>query len=133
MKESVVSNENLKKVEAFFQEQAVKLGQGVPMPFKVVDIADGSNVALATAHKAIKELEKRGVLKLIRAASRREAVQYIYKGTIRRSREELEHLVLQLETENKTLKEKLTAYEQGFDTVQVIRVDDSLELIIKRK
>ncbi|KRE70864.1 hypothetical protein [Paenibacillus sp. Soil750] len=133
-KDYTVNAENLGKVQQFFQLQSEKLGNGIPMSFTVVQIAEDSNVALATAHKALKELANRGVISVIKGQSRREAIQYIYRGSSpQKSLQELEAMVNQLENENKILREKLTEFEKEYGNVQVITVDESLQIVVKRK
>lgn len=131
-KEYTVSADNLKKLDAYFQIEQAKVGDGNYVTLTVVQIAEGSNLALATAHRGIKELERRGVLKVIKPPTRRETVQYIYKGNVQRSRQELEDTIISLENEVKQLKEKLTEYEKSFTKVQVINVDETLQITIKR-
>jgi predicted RNase H-like nuclease (RuvC/YqgF family) len=76
-----VSRENLKKVENFFVEMIKSTGSK-RIEATVIEIAEGAKVALATAHKAIKELDGRGVLSVIKPASRRFPITYIYRGDI---------------------------------------------------
>lgn len=76
-----VSKENLRKVENFFVESARATGSN-RLDATVVEIAEGSGVALATAHKAIKELDGRGVLSVLKPSSRRFPITYIYRGDI---------------------------------------------------
>jgi predicted transcriptional regulator len=76
-----VSKENLRKVENYFVEQIKSLGNS-RIEATVVEIAEGAGVALATAHKAIKELDQRGVLTVIKPSSRRFPITYIYRGDI---------------------------------------------------
>ncbi|MFX3637068.1 MAG: winged helix-turn-helix transcriptional regulator [Candidatus Pristimantibacillus sp.] len=124
-----VSTENLTKLESFFKKRSD--GQGVPMTITVVEIAEGSGLALATAHRGIKELERRGIIKVIKAASRRETIQYIYVGSSPIVGQEA--LISQLQSENKRLRERLAEYEKGFDSIKIVDVDDSLQIIVKRK
>lgn len=127
-----ISNESLQKVEMFFKSETID-SINEPVIATVLDIAQGSGVALATAHKAIKELEKRGVLKIIKPQSRREPIQYIYSERREKSKEELEALVKEYESTIKELKKKLSFYESDLDSIKVITVDDNLELIVKQK
>jgi DNA-binding MarR family transcriptional regulator len=76
-----VSDENLLKVEDFFVRKVKETGSK-SLEATVVDIADGSGVALATAHKAIKELSKKKIIDIIRPQSRRFAITYVYHGDI---------------------------------------------------
>lgn len=76
-----VSEENLAKVEAFFVQRVKETGTN-HIEATVVEIADGSGVALATAHKAIKELKKNNTIDIIKPTSRRFAITYIYKRDI---------------------------------------------------
>lgn len=76
-----VSKENIKKVENYFVEQIKSLGNK-RIEATVVEIADGAGVALATAHKAIKELDQRGVITIIKPSSRRFPITYIYRGDV---------------------------------------------------
>lgn len=76
-----VSKENLAKVEYFIVTKVKELGTN-RIEATVQDIADGSGVALATAHKAITELDQRGVINKIKPSSRRFPTIYEYKGSI---------------------------------------------------
>lgn len=76
-----VSKENLLKVEGFFVEQAKITGTN-RTEATVNDISVGAGVALATAHKALKELSARGVLTVIKPSSRRIPITYIYQKDI---------------------------------------------------
>jgi DNA-binding MarR family transcriptional regulator len=76
-----VSKENLRKVERFFVESTKAHGTN-RTEATVIEIADGSGVALATAHKALKELDQRGLLTIIKPSSRRFPITYIYTGDI---------------------------------------------------
>lgn len=78
---SQVSKENLRKVENFFVDK-IKLEGTKRIEATVIEIADGAGVALATAHKAIKELDGRGVLTIIKPSSRRFPITYIYRGDL---------------------------------------------------
>lgn len=77
-----VSKENLKKVESYFIEKCKSTGNK-RIEATVVEIADGSGVALATAHKAIKELDGRGILSVLKPSSRRFPIVYIYRGDMK--------------------------------------------------
>ncbi|RPK20001.1 MULTISPECIES: hypothetical protein [Paenibacillus] len=76
-----VSEENMLKVEAFFVQKVREVGTN-QFEATVVEIAEGSGVALATAHRAIKELKKQNVIDIIKPTSRRFAITYIYKRDI---------------------------------------------------
>jgi hypothetical protein len=76
-----VSKENLRKVENYFVESTRATGSK-RLEATVIEIAEGAGVALATAHKAIKELDSRGVLSVIKPASRRFPITYVYRGDI---------------------------------------------------
>jgi predicted transcriptional regulator len=76
-----VSEENLNKVEAFFVRRAKDTGSN-RLEATVIEIAEGSGVALATAHKAIQQLKKNNVIDIIRPKSRRFGITYIYKRDI---------------------------------------------------
>lgn len=76
-----VSKENLRKVEGYFIE-SIKASGSKRLEATVVEIADGAGVALATAHKAIKELDSRGILSVIKPSSRRFPITYVYRGDI---------------------------------------------------
>lgn len=76
-----VSEENLKRVEAFFVEQ-VKNGGNNRFEATVVEIAEGSGVALATAHKAIKQLAEEKKITIVKPSSRRFPISYIYNANI---------------------------------------------------
>ena len=79
---TTVSKENLRKVENFFVEKIKSEGTN-RIEATVLEIADGSGVALATAHKAIKDLDGRGVLTVIKPSSRRFPITYIYRGDVK--------------------------------------------------
>lgn len=127
-----VSDESLQKVEKFFKSESTRNSEET-ITGTIQQIANQSGVALATAHKAIKELEKRGILNIIRPKSRREPIQYIYAEKQDRSKEELEFLVKEYEATIKELKKRLAFYETKSDNITVINVDDNLELIVKQK
>lgn len=109
---TTVSKENLRKVENYFVDK-IKSSGNKRIEATVLEIADGSGVALATAHKAIKELDSRGTLSVIKPSSRRFPITYIYRGDIegfknnqskdeqieflQRKNEELEKRVVELE------------------------------------
>lgn len=76
---SNVSNENLRKVENFFVESMKSTGTN-RIEATVVEIAEGAGVALATAHKAIKDLDSRGLLSVHKPSSRRFPITYYYLG-----------------------------------------------------
>jgi predicted transcriptional regulator len=76
-----VSKENLRKVENYFVESIISTGSK-RLEATVVEIAEGAGVALATAHKAIKELENRGILSILKPSSRRFPITYVYRGDI---------------------------------------------------
>lgn len=76
-----VSKDNLRKVEEFFVEQARQKGTNI-VQATVAEIADGSGVALATAHKALKELKKLELLNWKEPKSRRFPIEYKYIGSI---------------------------------------------------
>lgn len=78
---TTVSKENLKKVENFFVE-TIKSTGNKRVEATVLEIAEGAGVALATAHKAIKELDGRGTLTVIKPSSRRFPITYIYRGDL---------------------------------------------------
>lgn len=78
---TTVSKENLRKVENFFVN-TIKSTGNKRVEATVLEIADGSGVALATAHKAIKDLEARGILTIIKPSSRRFPITYAYRGDI---------------------------------------------------
>jgi predicted RNase H-like nuclease (RuvC/YqgF family) len=78
---STVSKENLRKVERFFID-TIKASGNKRIEATVLEIAEGAGVALATAHKAIKELDNRGTLTVIKPASRRFPITYVYRGDI---------------------------------------------------
>jgi predicted transcriptional regulator len=103
-----VSDENLQKVEAYFVKRTKETGSN--------RIAEGSGVALATAHKAIKTLVKEKIITMIKPKSRRFPINYIYtkdiadydavkteqeqieylKGLVQQYREELEEMRVKL-------------------------------------
>lgn len=73
-----VTDENLRKVIRFFIDQMEKTGDN-HIEATVVEIANGSGVALATAHRAIKRLGEKGQLKIIKPVheSRRYGITYV--------------------------------------------------------
>jgi predicted transcriptional regulator len=100
-----VSDENLAKVENYFVNR-VKDGGSKRFEATVIDIADGSGVALATAHKAIKQLAEAKIISIIKPNSRRFPISYTYLGDIegfeqnikdQSQIEYLQHLVAQLQ------------------------------------
>jgi sugar-specific transcriptional regulator TrmB len=129
-----VSKENLQKVEQYFQMQS-KLTEDGKISATVKDISENSGVALATAHKAIRELERKGIIKIYKPTSRRFAIEYVYdpENKIERTKEQFEDLIRSLEKENKELKDRLSFYEDNSDNIQVVNIDDDIEIIIKRK
>jgi transposase len=76
-----VSDENMQKVEAYFVKRIREVGS-TRLEATVVDIADGSGVALATAHKAIKQLAQEKRITIIKPNSRRFPITYVYNGSI---------------------------------------------------
>lgn len=72
-----VSDENMAKVEAYFVKR-VKEGGSKRFEATVNQVADGSGVALATAHKAIKQLAEQKKINMIKPNSRRFPISYIY-------------------------------------------------------
>jgi predicted transcriptional regulator len=97
-----VSNEYLRKVEMFFAENVKEQGTN-RIQATVQEVADGSSVALATAHKALKELSNRGIIDMVKPSSRRFPITYIYNGDTEFEIEEenlkgqVEHLIAQLD------------------------------------
>lgn len=110
-----VSDENLQKVEAYFVKRTKETGSN-RIEATVIEIAEGSGVALATAHKAIKTLVKEKIITMIKPKSRRFPINYIYtkdiadydavkteqeqieylKGLVQQYREELEEMRVKL-------------------------------------
>lgn len=82
-----VSEENLRKVERFFVEKAKEEGTK-ELQDTIVNISNGADVAVATAHRAIKKLEEKGILTIIKPVSRRFSRTYIYNGDISEFTEE---------------------------------------------
>lgn len=76
-----VSDENMKKVEAFFVKRVKETGSN-RIEATVVEIAEGSSVALATAHKAVKELIRIKTIDMVKPKSRRFPINYIYTKDI---------------------------------------------------
>jgi hypothetical protein len=76
-----VSDENIQKVEAYFVKRIKEVGS-TRLEATVVDIADGSGVALATAHKAIKQLAESKRITVIKPNSRRFPITYVYNGNV---------------------------------------------------
>lgn len=128
-----VSNENYAKVEKFFVEHALRTGSR-DIEATVAQIAEGSNVALATAHKAIKLLEADKKLRVNRPSSRRFAITYTYLGDIEGFSEKqtlqeqvaylqsvistLQAELSALKTENGELKQQLRRQEIGYQSLQ---------------
>lgn len=117
---NTVSKENLRKVEDFFIRTIKESGEN-KVEATVVDIADNSNVALATAHKAIKELSQRGVLNIIKPSSRRFPITYVYNGDlselqVSRTKDEqialLKNVIDEKNTEISALKQRLDKLEK---------------------
>ena len=98
-----VSNEYLRKVETYFAENTQELGTN-RIQATVQEVADGAGVALATAHKALKELNNRGTIDMIKPSSRRFPITYVYNGdtesTIEENdlRSQVDHLLEQLDS-----------------------------------
>lgn len=110
-----VSDQNRKKVEEYFVKKAKELGTK-RIEATVIDIAEGANVALATAHRALKEMAKEKVIKVIKPKSRRFPIQYVYNREIEEFEKEqkeldqiqyLQNLVSSLSEENKMLKQHI--------------------------
>ena len=76
-----VSEENLNKVESFFVRRVKETGSN-RIEATIIDIAEGSDVALATAHKAIKELALNKYVQIIKPSSRRFPITYVYTRSI---------------------------------------------------
>lgn len=76
-----ISKEKLKQLQNFFIDR-VKKSQSRTIEETVQNIAEGSGLALATAHKGIKELENRGVLSVKKTKSRRFPCVYTYTGDL---------------------------------------------------
>jgi predicted transcriptional regulator len=76
-----VSEENISKVESFFVQKAKETGSK-KVEVTVIEIAEGADVALATAHKAIQQLERDKIIEVIKPKSRRFPITYIYKRDI---------------------------------------------------
>ncbi|WP_160036912.1 hypothetical protein [Paenibacillus sp. An7] len=104
-----VSEENLNKVESFFVRRVKETGSD-HIEATVVEIAEGSEVALATAHKAIKELTEQKVLSVIKPKSRRFAITYIYKRDIeefiteQREQSQIEYLTNLVQIQKEEIK-----------------------------
>ncbi|MDP5273702.1 hypothetical protein [Chengkuizengella axinellae] len=120
-----VSDKNLHKVEMFFVNKIKGTGEKY-IEATVLEIAEGSEIALATAHKAIKQLAKEKVISIIKPSSRRFPTKYEYnKSTdeflLNNSKEEqinyLQNLVQKLQKENDSLV-KLNSELEG--TVRVL-------------
>lgn len=133
-KTSSISSDSLSKVEKMFKEKSAQLN-GAIITMTVAEVAEQSGVALATAHKAIKELVRHGIVNIIRPSSRRESVQYIYKGREgkEKTKQELESYIRELENEIAVLKKRLEQYEGEFTTIKTVDIDSDIQVIIKRK
>lgn len=71
----------VEKVERYLIKQVRERGSR-QFSVRVGDIAFGSDVALATAHKVLKLLENKGIIKIIRGDTRRVPNQYQYLADI---------------------------------------------------
>lgn len=123
-KDYQVSEENLYKVESFFVDRAKELGTN-RIETTVAKIAEGSGVALATAHKAILQLEKDKVLEVIRPKSRRFAITYIYNRDIEDFDFELEQhsQIEHLQSLVQKQKEEIASLQEQLNNAQgMIRV-----------
>ena len=78
---TTISKEKLRLLQKYFINR-VKNGQTRTFEETVQNIADGSGLALATAHKGIKELVNRGVLTVSKSRSRRFPCVYTYTGEL---------------------------------------------------
>lgn len=110
---TTVSKENLRKVENFFVDK-IKADGTNRIEATVLEIAEGSGVALATAHKAIKDLDGRGVLTVIKPSSRRFPITYIYRGDIQgfEVAQSKEEQIAYLQKLNEEQKETILALEK---------------------
>jgi hypothetical protein len=76
-----VSDENMKKMQMYFVKKIKETGTN-RIEATVVEIADGAEVALATAHKALKQMAKENKLTIIKPSSRRFPITYVYNEDI---------------------------------------------------
>lgn len=113
---NTVSKENLFKVQNFIKTQTEKLGGG-KFSATVIEIAEGSHVALATAHRAIKELTSRGIIDVIKPSSRRFPITYIYNENIKDSELHQISLESQIDQLKKELENKDILIKQLYDKI----------------
>ena len=78
---TTISKEKLRLLQKYFIDK-VRNGESRTFEETVQNIADGSGLALATAHKGIKELVNRGVLAVRKSKSRRFPCVYTYTGEL---------------------------------------------------
>lgn len=106
-----VSEENMRKVEDFFIGR-MKQDRTNRIDATVAQIAEGSGVSLATAHKALTKLKDKGILEVkTTSKTRRFPLTYYYHGEKevieeRDQLESLQKLVAELREEIEQLKEE---------------------------
>ncbi|OMD73276.1 hypothetical protein BSK48_05245 [Paenibacillus odorifer] len=109
------SQENVDKVSAYFVSK-VKTTGSRRFSETIADIARNSDVALATAHRVIKQLVAEKKITAIRHDSRRIANEYIYHDDIvgfllEKDKDQqisyLQDLVQQLVSENEDLRQQI--------------------------
>jgi predicted transcriptional regulator len=113
---NTVSKENLFKVQNYIKAQTEK-NNGAKFSATVVEIAEGSNVALATAHRAIKELTNRGVIDVIKPSSRRFPITYIYNESVKDAELHEISLESQIEDLKKIIENKDILIKQLYDKI----------------
>ena len=111
---STISKENRIKLQNYFIDQVISSGSR-KVQDTVANIAKESELALATTHRGIAELVRRGVLTVQRSDSRRFPNIYTYTGELDETKNfvdkdaEIEYLrkkVKNLQREVKSLRER---------------------------
>ena len=103
-----ISKEKMRALQKYFIK-TVKNGQSRTFEATIQNIADGSGIALATAHRGIKELEERGILKVSKTKSRRFPCVYMYNGDLEEFKEfvdkdaQIRHLQQTIESQRKEI------------------------------
>lgn len=110
-----VSDENFQKVENFFVQKIKETGVN-RVEAKVVEIAEGSGVALATAHNAIKQMVAKRILTVIKPSSRRFPITYIYNSDVTdfEAAQSKEEQLLYLQNRVRVLTEQLERSEAKY-------------------
>ncbi|AIQ37636.1 hypothetical protein R50345_25225 [Paenibacillus sp. FSL R5-0345] len=106
------SQENIDKVLNYFVTKVKAIGSR-RFSEKISNVAKNADVALATAHRVITQLESEKMITVIRQKTRRIPTEYIYNGDINgyligKDKDEqityLQNLVQQLKKENESLR-----------------------------